>query len=73
MAVQEMVSFDALSSWVMQRALEMNFNKTSGQLVLPAAVIMAAAHLTLQDLEDGLKAHPNALFCLQFMLLTVWC
>jgi len=43
--------------------------------VLPAAVMMAAAHLTFWDLEDGLKAHikqnPNALFCLQFMLQTV--
>jgi hypothetical protein len=47
MAVQEVLSFDALSNWVMQRALlEMNFNKTSGQLVLQAAVMMAAAHLT---------------------------
>jgi hypothetical protein len=46
MAVQELLSFDASSNWVMQRALEMNFNKTSGQLVLPAAVMMAAAHLT---------------------------
>jgi hypothetical protein len=69
MAVQEVLSFDALSNRVMQRALEMNFNKTSGQLVMPAAVIMAAAQLTfysvgfhevsnklLKDLEDRLKA-----------------
>jgi len=48
----------------------MNFNKTSGQLGMPAAVIMAAAHLTIypvgfhevsnksfKDLEDRLQAH----------------
>jgi hypothetical protein len=48
----------------------MNFNKTSGQLGMPAAVIMPAAHLTFypvgfhgvsnklfKNLEDTLKAH----------------
>jgi hypothetical protein len=52
----------------------MNFNKTSAQLVIPAAVIMAAAHLTFypvgfhevsnkffKDLEERLKAHTNHL------------